>query len=90
MMFLASGFSYWISQAEKFHGISHESSFEKYNDKYRWKPRCEVILSEQSGEEDTEYTSIKAKNRKSQVVCAICSHHTSYTFLTEVGLFLQL
>ena len=88
--FSAPGFSYWISQGEKYHGISHDSSLDKYNDKYRRKPRCEVILSEQSGDEDTEYTSIKAQNCKSfKWFSTICCHHPSYTLLTILGLFLH-
>jgi len=58
---LASGFSYWMYQGEKYHDINIPSLQDEYNEKYQNKPTCNVMLSEQ-GDEGSEYTQIDVSN----------------------------
>ncbi|KAL7549280.1 hypothetical protein ACHAWF_013032 [Thalassiosira exigua] len=58
---LASGFSYWIYQAEKYHGVTVQASEKAYNEENNMKHKCNVMLSDQGGEED-EYAQIRVEN----------------------------
>jgi len=58
---LASGFSYWMYQGEKYHGINVQSSWDAYDAENKRKPSCNVILSEQDGA-SSEFTRITAQN----------------------------
>ncbi|KAL9181674.1 hypothetical protein ACHAXT_012017 [Thalassiosira profunda] len=64
---LASGFSYWIYQGEKYSDVTVETLEEAYNLEYNREPRCNVLLSEQDAEED-EFAQIGVENCKSKAV----------------------
>eukprot|EP00585_Thalassiosira_rotula_P016167 CAMPEP_0196189048 /NCGR_PEP_ID=MMETSP0911-20130528/43485_1 /TAXON_ID=49265 /ORGANISM="Thalassiosira rotula, Strain GSO102" /LENGTH=268 /DNA_ID=CAMNT_0041460551 /DNA_START=1 /DNA_END=807 /DNA_ORIENTATION=- len=58
---LASGFSYWMYQGEKYHDINIQLLQDEYNEKYQNKPNCNVLLSEED-DEVSEFTRIDVAN----------------------------
>eukprot|EP00580_Thalassiosira_gravida_P005994 CAMPEP_0201655548 /NCGR_PEP_ID=MMETSP0493-20130528/46064_1 /ASSEMBLY_ACC=CAM_ASM_000838 /TAXON_ID=420259 /ORGANISM="Thalassiosira gravida, Strain GMp14c1" /LENGTH=670 /DNA_ID=CAMNT_0048132137 /DNA_START=1151 /DNA_END=3160 /DNA_ORIENTATION=- len=59
---LASGFSYWMYQGEKYHDIDVQILREEYNEEFQRQPSCNVLLSEQSSDENSEYAKIDVAN----------------------------
>ena len=59
---LASGFSYWMFQAEKYHGVSVQSSKAAYWAESKRQPTCNVLLSEQEEDEACEFAQIEPAN----------------------------
>jgi len=57
---LASGFSYWMYQGEKYHDIDVQTLRE--DEKFQTQPSCNVLLSEQSSDENSEYAKIDVAN----------------------------
>lgn len=57
---LASGFSYWMYQGEKYHGISAQLEGEKYDAENNRERSCNVMLAEQDDGDD--YAKIGVKN----------------------------
>jgi len=58
---LASGFSYWMYQAEKYHRVSVKTSEEAYKAESKRQPTCDVMLSAQE-EEESEFAQITEAN----------------------------
>jgi hypothetical protein len=58
---LASGFSYWMYQAEKYHDVSVTNSEIAFNAENKREPECNVMLSEQS-DEASEFDPIRVEN----------------------------
>ena len=50
---IASGLSYWIFRAEKYHGVSIANSAKEYVEKYG-SPKCEIELSNLGGVEEVD------------------------------------
>ena len=60
--FKATGFSHWILQGEKYHGVSLQKSKDEYSALNKWEASsCNVELSEQD-EEQNDYTKISPLN----------------------------
>ena len=59
---LASGFSYWMFQAEKYHDVSVQSSEDAYWAESKRQPTCNVLLSEQEEDEAGEFAQIEPAN----------------------------
>jgi hypothetical protein len=57
---LASGFSYWMYQGERFHDLSIGSEQEKYAEDYGWE-NCNVKLSDEVNEPSDDYAEITVR-----------------------------
>lgn len=71
---LAPGVSYWVYQAEKYHGITVESMRQQYDQENNRNPRCQVSFSEKDYDFD-DYAQIHPKNllRCNCCDCAVLS-----------------
>ncbi len=58
----ASGFSYWMYMADKYHGVSLAASKAEYKMRHDLQPKCDVELSMEAEEEGNDYTQITPKN----------------------------
>jgi len=59
---LATGFSYWMYQGEKYHDIDIQTLQEEYSEEFQRQPSCDVLLSGQSSDENSEYAKIDVAN----------------------------
>ena len=61
---LGEQFSYWIYEAEKYHGISIQASQKEYDTEHHRQPKCTVQLSQLGLDSINKYAQISVANRK--------------------------
>jgi len=55
---LASGFSYWMLQAERFHDLSIPIEKKRYTEESEWIGSCDIQLSAEANESSDDYAEI--------------------------------